>query len=78
MNNRTAERAGSRRSRVAVIHPLPFVVKFMHMRHLKTKSPCGSNIAITQFLPQMVRGYYSHAAIHPAPTTVGAGILAGE
>ncbi len=57
MNNRTAERCGIHRSRVAVIHPSPFAVKSMHMHYMKTKSPCGSDIAITQSLPQMGRGY---------------------
>ncbi len=61
---------------LAVIHPALFAVKSKHMHHLKAKPPYGSNIAIAQFLPQIGRGYYSRAAIHPARKR--AGILAGE
>lgn len=75
MNNRTAERCC--RSRVAVIHPSPFAVKSMYMHYLKTKSPYGSDMALS---PNPCRKwgwvYYSHVAIHPARRR--AGILASE
>jgi len=90
MTNRTVERWGIRRSRIAVIHPSPFVVKSMHMQYLKTKpssfrkkswtkSPYGSNRALLPNLCYKWGGVIIHTSqFIPALTVVVAGILASE